>query len=54
MLHRACAIVIDEVNHILLMHRVNNGREYWVFPGGSIEVGETPEEAVLRELKEET
>ncbi len=26
----------------------------WVFPGGGIEDGETPEEAVVREVKEET
>jgi ADP-ribose pyrophosphatase YjhB (NUDIX family) len=26
---------------------------YWVLPGGEIEVGETPEEAAVRELREE-
>ena len=26
----------------------------WGFPGGAIEIGETPEQAAIRELKEET
>jgi len=39
---------------ILLMWRKKNGREYYAFPGGGVERDETVEEAVLRELKEET
>jgi mutator protein MutT len=60
---RSAAIVLKD-NHILLMHRKNNvwvndqgvteTREYWVFPGGTVEQGETPEEAVVREVFEET
>lgn len=30
------------------------GGEYWSLPAGAIELGETPEEAVVREVWEET
>ena len=50
---RAVAIIVDN-GKILLMHRINNGKEYHVFPGGGVENGETVEQAVLREVKEET
>lgn len=33
---------------------MRNGKEFWVFPGGGQESNETTEEAVVREVKEET
>ncbi|MCE2597405.1 NUDIX domain-containing protein [Motilimonas cestriensis] len=51
---RACALIFNESEEILLMRRVKNGCEYWVFPGGSVELGESTKEAVIREIKEET
>lgn len=53
MQERACAIVIEE-GFILLMHRRKAGKEYYTVIGGKIEPGETPEEACLREVLEET
>lgn len=50
---RASAIIIKD-NKILLIHRRKEGKEYWVFPGGGIEEGETGEETIAREVKEET
>lgn len=41
-------------DQVLLMHRIKNGKEYYVFPGGGVESGESVEEAAMRELLEET
>lgn len=49
---RSVAIVVRDGK--ILMERVFYfGREFFTVPGGGIEEGETPEQAVLRELKEE-
>jgi len=45
-----CAIINDS-NEILLLHRIK--RDWYELPGGKIDQGETPEETVVRELKEE-
>lgn len=47
------AVVIIDGGKILLIKRVKKHEEYFVFPGGGIETGETPEEAAIREAKEE-
>jgi ADP-ribose pyrophosphatase YjhB (NUDIX family) len=47
------AIVLREGN-LLVMHRNKFGKEYDTLPGGNIELGETQEQALLRELSEET
>lgn len=49
------AILINEKNEILLTQRPE-GKSLaglWEFPGGKIEPDESPEEALVRELKEE-
>ena len=47
------AVILDN-KKILLIHRFNKGREYYVIPGGHIEKGESQEQALIREIKEET
>lgn len=49
------AVAINESNEILLVKRkFEPGVGGWCLPGGFIEIGETPEEAVVRELYEES
>jgi 8-oxo-dGTP diphosphatase len=46
-----CIILID--GRVLLIHR-RNPPHGWALPGGFVEYGESVEEAVRREMKEET
>jgi 8-oxo-dGTP pyrophosphatase MutT (NUDIX family) len=50
---RAVAVIIKK-NEILLIHRFNYGKEYFVLPGGGIKKNETPKNAAKREVMEET
>lgn len=53
--HIACAILIRD-NQILLARRAPQRRTYpncWDFLGGHLEAGETPQQALIRELEEE-
>ena len=49
----AGAILLDKNNKILLMHRNTKDLKQWELPGGKLEENELPEQAVIRELKEE-
>lgn len=47
-------VVANQQGELLLVRRsVEPGIGEWCLPGGFIEIGETPQEAVARELKEE-
>ena len=51
----SAALVRNKKGEILLVKRgVEPGRGKWALPSGFIEIEETPEEACLRELEEET
>lgn len=52
MRNRAGGLLIED-GKLLLIHRIKNGNEYYVVPGGGIEEGEDLETATKRELKEE-
>ena len=50
----ARAVVIDQDDRILLVRFEFPGQRVWATPGGGIELGERPEDAIRRELEEET
>lgn len=52
MVTAAMCIIYDKEKGILLEKRTDNGM--WCVPGGALELGETLEEALRREVKEET
>lgn len=48
-------LVIDPARRVLLIHeRIDDGSTHWLTPGGGVEPGETPREAAVREVVEET
>lgn len=53
-MQRIIAAVIKRNNEIMIARR-NYGalKGYWEFPGGKVEAGETDEECIRREIKEE-
>ena len=51
--NRSMALVVKEKKILLIKEYIGN-KEILILPGGGIEHGETPEEASIRELKEET
>ena len=48
----AVGFVPDDAGRILLQHRVDN--DLWALPGGTHDFGESIEDTVIREIREET
>ena len=46
-------IVLIEDDKVALIERHRAGLDYFVFPGGGVDEGETPEQAAIREAMEE-
>jgi len=48
------AAIIEKDNKYFVTQRgYGDYKDWWEFPGGKIEEGETPQEALIREIKEE-
>ena len=51
---KVAAAIIQKGNQVFATQRgYGDFKDGWEFPGGKIEPGETPEEALVREIKEE-
>lgn len=51
---RVVAAIIHKDGKIFATQRGYGAyKDYWEFPGGKIEAGETPEQALIREIREE-
>lgn len=47
-------MVLVEDDKVALIERFRDGKHYFVFPGGGVDEGETPVQAAIREMEEET
>jgi 8-oxo-dGTP diphosphatase len=47
-------VVLIEDGRVALIERHRAGKHYFVFPGGGVDEGETPGQAAIREMEEET
>ena len=52
-IHVVAAVIVDHGRVFATQRGYGDWKDYWEFPGGKIELGETPEEALRREIREE-
>ena len=50
----AAAIIIKNNQVLMVKRKIRPYKDTWMFPAGFIDYGEHPQEAVVREVKEET
>jgi len=48
------AVIIEDDSILLILRGSGAWKDYWAVPGGKIRFGETMQEAVVREVREET
>lgn len=53
MIELAGGVLQDDEGRVLLLHRETEGIDQWEVPGGKQELGETLDQTVVRELREE-
>lgn len=52
-IHVVAAIIRQDDKVFATQRGYGDYKDWWEFPGGKVEAGETPEEALIREIKEE-
>ena len=52
-IHVVAAVIVDHGRVFATQRGYGDWKDYWEFPGGKIESGETPEEALRREIRKE-
>ena len=48
-----CAVIVNKGRIFACQRGYGDSKDWWEFPGGKIEPGESPEEALQREIREE-